>query len=98
MPIKTSGQDFPYALMFDKPEKSVIYGPFRMWPKPPWFINNEQAHKIFPRLVQMEAKPGFFKTLRVVLAAIKVDLPFNIKRKAPFEAGKRELPILSFEW
>jgi hypothetical protein len=58
------------ALLFDKPERSVVYGPFRMWPRPPWFVNNRKAHKIFPKLIRMEAKPGLFNTLGVMLAAI----------------------------
>jgi acyl-CoA reductase-like NAD-dependent aldehyde dehydrogenase len=59
------------AFLFDKPERSIIYGPFRMWPKPAWFVNNRQAHKIFPRLVRMEAQPSVSNILGVMLSAIR---------------------------
>ena len=59
------------ALMFDRPEKSVLYGPFRIWPKPPWFVTNRRAHKILSRCVRLEASPGLLRTLRIALAAMR---------------------------
>jgi hypothetical protein len=47
------------TLMFDKPQKSVIYGPFRIRPKPPWFVTHKSAHKLAPILAQFEAHPRF---------------------------------------
>jgi hypothetical protein len=58
------------AWLFDKPERSVVYGPFRVWPKPAWFVNNRQAHKIFPQLIRMEAKPGITTILEIMRSAI----------------------------
>ena len=58
------------ALLFDGPERSVIYGPFRVWPKPAWFITNRKADEIFRRLVAMHARPGFAKVLGVAFAAL----------------------------
>ncbi len=58
------------SLLFDRPQKSVIYQPFYPFPrnlqhgeihslpKPPWFVTNQKAHKIGPRLVAFEADPG----------------------------------------
>jgi hypothetical protein len=59
------------TFMFDKPEKSVVYGPFRTWPKPPWFITNRQTHHIFSKMVDLESNPGLLKALRVGLIAMR---------------------------
>jgi acyl-CoA reductase-like NAD-dependent aldehyde dehydrogenase len=46
------------AMLFDKPQKSVIYGPFKMFPKPPWFSTHRRAHQVAKRLVAMEHRPS----------------------------------------
>ncbi len=60
------------AMLFDRPEKSVVYGHFRpfpralmhgqlhMFPKPPWFVTHRRAHEIAMRLVKMESKPSLW--------------------------------------
>jgi len=58
------------TFLFDMPEKSVIYGPFRMWPKPGWFVTNPQTHRIFPLLFELETGPSFLKAMRIVLTAL----------------------------
>lgn len=58
------------AFLFDRPQKSVIWGPFRSWPKPAWFVTNRATHRIFPRMCELEQSPGILRTLRVVLAAL----------------------------
>ena len=69
--------------LFDKPEKTVVYAPFspfprsllkgemHMFPKPPWFVTNKQAHNVSRRFTYFQAKPGplhlpglFFDALR----------------------------------
>jgi hypothetical protein len=45
------------TLMFDEPQKSVIYGPFYIWPKPAWFATHRSAHKLAPILTRFEAHP-----------------------------------------
>jgi acyl-CoA reductase-like NAD-dependent aldehyde dehydrogenase len=51
-----SGTGFVHnPLMFDAAEKTVIRGPFRAWPKPPWFSNHGGAHKLMPELTRFEA-------------------------------------------
>jgi hypothetical protein len=47
------------TLMFDEPQKSIIYGPFRVRPKPPWFVTHKSAHKLAPILTRFEASPRF---------------------------------------
>ena len=56
--------------LFDRPERSVVYGPFRPWPKPPWFVTHGSAHRIFPKLVRLEAEPGVGRMLGVMVAAV----------------------------
>ena len=69
--------------LFDSPEKTVVYAPFspfprnllkgelHMFPKPPWFVTNKQAHNVARRFTYFQAKPGplhlpglFFAALR----------------------------------
>ncbi len=45
------------CLMFDKAQKTVLYGPFRLNPKPTWFVTNRSAHKVAPRLARFEGHP-----------------------------------------
>lgn len=54
------------TFLFDKPEKSVIYGPFRVFPKPPWFVTNKNTDQIGMRLVDFEQSPRFLAFLRLV--------------------------------
>ncbi len=57
--------------MFDRVQKTVIRGPFRISPKPPWFVTNKNTHKLGPRLVALEAKPSFGRLVRLVLQAVR---------------------------
>lgn len=57
--------------LFDKPQKSVIYGPFRIWPRPPWFVTNKQTHHIGPRLLRMEAERGWGHLPGLLLTAVR---------------------------
>ena len=58
------------TFLFDKPEKSVIYGPFRVWPKPAWFVTNRQTHRVFLRLFELERSPSPWKAMRIALTAV----------------------------
>jgi acyl-CoA reductase-like NAD-dependent aldehyde dehydrogenase len=59
------------TFMFDKPEKSVVYGPFRMWPKPPWFATHRGMARVFSRATELEARPGLAKALSITLTALR---------------------------
>lgn len=59
------------TFMFDRPEKSVISGPFHVKPKPPWFATNQMTHKIGPKLVEFELKPSVFRLMKVLWPAIR---------------------------
>ena len=44
--------------MFDRPQKSVIRGPFRVFPRPAWFIDNDRALAVGPKLTYFNADPS----------------------------------------
>jgi hypothetical protein len=65
-----SGQGVVHnTFLFDKPQKSVVYGPFRIFPKPPWFVTHARTHRIGPRLARFEASPSVLKFPAIALNA-----------------------------
>lgn len=71
------------VLMFDKPQKSVIYGPFvdgkRAWmkgefhiaPKPVYFTTNQQAHVVGERLIPYAASRSKADLAKVASASVR---------------------------
>ncbi|MBA3946481.1 MAG: aldehyde dehydrogenase family protein [Herpetosiphonaceae bacterium] len=71
------------TLLFDKPQKSVVRGPFYPFPrsflhgilgilpKPPWFITNKQADKVGRGLVAFEQTPGWRHLPGIFFAALR---------------------------
>ncbi len=59
------------TFLFNRPEKSVVEGPFRVFPKPAWFVTHENAHAVGRRLVELEADPSPARLPGVVLAAMR---------------------------
>ncbi len=71
------------ALLFDKPQKSVVYQPFypfprglrhgqtAMLPNPPWFITNKRADKIAKNLVAFEAGPNPLRLAPIFSEALR---------------------------
>jgi aldehyde dehydrogenase (NAD(P)+) len=67
------------SLMFDKPEKTVLYGPFRTLPralnlappKPPWFVTNKTAGKTMELISNFALKPSIFKLPGIFYSALK---------------------------
>ncbi len=57
--------------MFSRVQKSVIRGPFRLWPVPPWFPTCRNARTIGRRLAEFEARPSLLKLAGVVAAAVR---------------------------
>src|SRR5205807_1940633 len=45
------------ALLLDGTERTVVRGPFRPLPKPPWFVNNRTAAVTGRRLTAFAAQP-----------------------------------------
>jgi acyl-CoA reductase-like NAD-dependent aldehyde dehydrogenase len=59
------------AYMFDRPEKSVVRGPFRSRPKPPWFATHGNALAVMRRLLAFEARPSPGHLAGVLAAALR---------------------------
>lgn len=71
------------TFLFDKPEKSVVYGPFtdfprglragefHLSPKPSWFVTNRMGHVVGERFTRYEANPGFHHLPGLFLAALR---------------------------
>lgn len=49
------------SYMFDKPQKTVLEGPFRVFPKPPWFVTHKRCDKVARRMMEMEVRPSLAK-------------------------------------
>jgi hypothetical protein len=59
------------TLLFAKPQKSVLYAPFKSIPTPTWFATEaHKALKVFPLLCEYEAKPSLRKIPGIVRAAL----------------------------
>ena len=59
------------AAMFGRPQKSVVRGPFRSWPKPPWFATAVDSYDVMRRFVAFEADPSAAKIPGLLLAAMR---------------------------
>ncbi|MCA9685016.1 MAG: aldehyde dehydrogenase [Myxococcales bacterium] len=58
-------------LLWEPLQKSVMDLPFRIRPKPPWFVDHRNLPAMGRALVHFECAPGLGRLLPVVLAAIK---------------------------
>lgn len=59
------------SLMFDRPQKSVVRGPFRARPKPPWFATAPDSYEVMRRVVAFEAEPSAAKIPGLLLSAVR---------------------------
>ncbi len=67
-----SGVGFVHnTLMFDRPQKTVIRGPFRPLLKPVWFASHRTAHRLAPRLVRFDAEPSIAALPAILALAIR---------------------------
>ncbi|HJL18379.1 MAG TPA: hypothetical protein RMH99_22135, partial [Sandaracinaceae bacterium LLY-WYZ-13_1] len=57
--------------LFDHPQKSVVYAPFRINPKPAWFPDHRTAHLLGEALARFEAKPGLLRLPALLAAALR---------------------------
>jgi hypothetical protein len=57
--------------MFDRPQKSVVRGPFRSHPRPPWFATATGSYEVMRRFVSFEAEPSAAKIPGLLLAAMR---------------------------
>jgi acyl-CoA reductase-like NAD-dependent aldehyde dehydrogenase len=59
------------AYLFADPEKSVVRGPFRSTPAPPWFATNAHASTIMRKLLAFEAQPSWLRIPGLLAAALR---------------------------
>jgi len=67
------------SLMFDKPEKTVLYGPFRTLPRalnlspprPPWFVTNTTANSTMKRITKFAVKPQIIRLPGILISALR---------------------------
>lgn len=56
--------------LFDKPQKSVVYGPFRLGFRPPWFLTHRKIRKLAPKLLAFEREPALWRVPAIAANAI----------------------------
>jgi hypothetical protein len=60
------------TLMFSRPQKTVLHGPFRSIPKAPWFVTQgKTASRVFPKFVKFEESPFPWKVPGMVWSAVR---------------------------
>jgi Aldehyde dehydrogenase family len=57
--------------LFDRPQKSVFYAPFRIFPTPIWFATHRNLRSLAQKLIKFEAAPSWASLVPVVLAAVR---------------------------
>ena len=57
--------------MFDRAQKSVLRGPFRLFPKPPWFLGNRNAVAIGRQLTYFYADPSLVRLPGLLWTSLK---------------------------
>jgi acyl-CoA reductase-like NAD-dependent aldehyde dehydrogenase len=58
------------AYLFDHPQKSVVYAPFHIRPKPIWFANHRALQQVARRYVEFLASPNWGRFVQVAIAAL----------------------------
>lgn len=59
------------AYLFEHPQKSVLYAPFRISPTPIWFSRHHALLPLAQQFTRFQTKPTWRNVFRVVMAAIK---------------------------
>jgi hypothetical protein len=59
------------SAMFDRPQKSVVRGPFRSHPKPPWFATSTGSFAVMQRAVALEADPTAARVPRLLFSVLR---------------------------
>jgi len=68
-----SGQGYVHnALLFESPQKGVVYSKFRLSPiiDPPWFVNNKKAHRIFKNLTYYQATNSKINLIKLIFSTL----------------------------
>jgi acyl-CoA reductase-like NAD-dependent aldehyde dehydrogenase len=59
------------TFMFDKPQKSVLRGPFRIFPTPAWFVTNKNAVEIGRKMTYFNADPSLMRLPGLLWASLR---------------------------
>jgi hypothetical protein len=59
------------AMLFDHPQKSIVRGPFRLWPTPVWFADHANLADLGRRAAHFEARPSWLGLPAVAIAGMK---------------------------
>jgi acyl-CoA reductase-like NAD-dependent aldehyde dehydrogenase len=59
------------SFLFDHPQKSVVYAPFRIRPTPAWFADHRNLLSLGRKLMDLEARPSIGKLASVAFAGLK---------------------------
>ncbi len=59
------------GFLFDRPQKSIVRGPFRVKPTPPWFVTHRTCHQLGPKLARFEARPSLLKLPGLLWSALR---------------------------
>jgi len=57
--------------LIDRPQKTVLYGPFVQVPKPGWFLTHRNGNRAMRRYAAFEADPGLRRFLAAAAASIR---------------------------
>jgi acyl-CoA reductase-like NAD-dependent aldehyde dehydrogenase len=67
-----SGQGFVHnAYFLDRPQKSVLYAPFRIFPTPFWFADHRNLLNFAKHAAELQITPTWKKFSQVILAALQ---------------------------
>ena len=67
-----SGQGVVHnTYLFDKPQKAVVRGPFRVFPKPAWFVTNKTAAEVGRKLTYFYGDPSFTRIPSLLWSALR---------------------------
>ena len=57
--------------LFDRPQKSIVYAPFRISPTPAWFATHKNLLSMAQHLLKFEASPTWQNLPAVIVAALR---------------------------
>jgi hypothetical protein len=67
-----SGQGVVHnTYMFDEPQKTVLRGPFRVFPTPAWFFNNKNTVDIGRKMTYFNADPSLVRLPGLMWASLR---------------------------
>jgi acyl-CoA reductase-like NAD-dependent aldehyde dehydrogenase len=59
------------SFLLDYPQKSVVFAPFRIRPKPVWFADHRNLLRVGRKLAEMEARPSVARLAGVAVEGLK---------------------------